>query len=226
MKMRVMAFVLALMANVAVAQRPVTIAVPNQTAPVHGDLYGSGNRGIVLAHGGRFNKESWKDQAKIFTDAGFSVLAIDFRGDTVNPDGTPSAEGSTEDNTADVLAAVRYLHAIGINTVSAIGASLGGDAVGEADVQSKPGEIDRVVFLASSGADEPEKLKGRKLYIVARGDANSDGPRINSIQAHYARAPEPKKLVVVEGTAHAQYLFATSKGPKVMSEILRFVSAR
>lgn len=219
-------FACALLPAIALAQRPVTITVPDKSAPVHGDLYGSSSRGLVLAHGGRFNKESWKDQATVFANAGFTVLAIDFRGDTVNKDGTPSAEGSDADNAADVLAAERYLHSLGIKSVSAIGGSLGGDAVGEADAQANKGEFDRVVFLASNGGDHPEKLTGRKLYIVASDDKSGDGLRLPGIRAHYARAPKPKKLVIVEGKAHAQYLFATSEGPKVMKEILEFVSAR
>jgi hypothetical protein len=28
------------------------------------DLYGKGDRAVVLAHGGRFNKESWREQAR------------------------------------------------------------------------------------------------------------------------------------------------------------------
>ena len=44
------------------------------------DLYGEGERGVVLAHGGRFNKESWGPQARTLESAGFRVLAIDFRG--------------------------------------------------------------------------------------------------------------------------------------------------
>jgi pimeloyl-ACP methyl ester carboxylesterase len=216
----------ALLSAITFAQRPVTIAVPNQSAPVQGDLYGSGTRGLVLAHGGRFNKESWKDQAAVFATAGFTVLAINFRGDRLNPDGTPSAEGSDADNAADVLASVRYLHALGLQSVSAIGGSLGGDAVGEADAQAAPGEFDRVVFLASNGGDHPEKLMGPKLYIVARGDRSGDGLRLPGIRAHYTRAPEPKKLVIVKGTAHAQYLFATSEGPKVLNDVLQFLLVR
>lgn len=226
MKLAYLALACTLMPGMAGAQRPVTISVPGKSAPVHGDLYGSASRGLVLAHGGRFNKESWKDQAKVFVDAGFTVLAIDFRGDTVNRDGTPSAEGTDAENAADVLAAVRYLHTLGMKSVSAIGASLGGDAMGEADAQAQPGEFDRIVFLASNGGDHPRELTGRKLYIVARGDANSDGPRIYAIRAHYERASEPKKLIVVGGSAHAQYLFKTREGPRVMREILEFISAR
>jgi dienelactone hydrolase len=205
------------------AQKPVTIVVPGAGIPVHGDLYGSGPRGLVLAHGGRFNKESWAPQAKQFAQAGFTVLAINFRGDTVNKDGSPSAEGSDADNGADVLASVRYLHSLGFKSVSAVGASLGGDAVGEADAVANPDEFDRVVFLGSEGGDHPEKLTGRKLYIVARGDTSGEGLRLPGIEDHFARASQPKKLVVVEGTAHAQFLFATDEGPRVMKEISEFL---
>jgi len=226
MNARSITLLLALVAGAAFAQRPVTIAVPNQSEPVHGDLYGDGNRGLVLAHGGRFNKESWKDQAQIFAQTGFTVLAINFRGDTVNMDGRPSANGSDADNAADVLASARYLHALGMQSVSAIGASLGGDAVGEADAQSQPGEFDRVVFLASDGGDHPEKLTGRKLYIVARHDTSGEGLRLPAIRGHFARAPEPKKLVIVKGAAHAQYLFGTREGPAVIAAIVSFLSAK
>ena len=31
---------------------------------IHADLYGEGDRAAVLAHGGRFDKESWEPQAR------------------------------------------------------------------------------------------------------------------------------------------------------------------
>jgi dipeptidyl aminopeptidase/acylaminoacyl peptidase len=43
---------------------------------VHADLYGRGDRAVVLVHGGRFNKESWAKQARALTEAGFRVAAI------------------------------------------------------------------------------------------------------------------------------------------------------
>jgi dienelactone hydrolase len=193
---------------------------------VQGDLYGKGERGLVLAHGGRFNKESWKKQADVFAKSGFLVLSVRFRGDKVNPDGSPSAEGSGPDNTADVIAAVSYLHRIGAKTVSAVGGSLGGDAVGEASAAMPAGSIDRIVLLASSGGDSPDKLKGRKLFIVARDDSNGAGPRLPGISEHYETAPQPKKLVVLEGSAHAQFLFGTEGGPRLMKELLEFLLKR
>jgi dienelactone hydrolase len=206
-------------------QRLVTFPLQGKPVEIQADLYGSGTRGVVLAHGGRFHKESWKKQAQALADAGFLVLAVRFRGDAFNPDGSPDSSGSTADNAADVLAAVSYLHRSGAKTVSAVGASLGGDAVGEADAQSKPGNIARIVLLGSSGGDHPEKLSGRKLFIVARDDRSGSGLRLPEISSNYERAPQPKKLVILKGSAHAQYLFDTDQGPRLLSEILRFLSA-
>ena len=56
-----------------------------------------------------------------------------------------------------------YLHRIGATSISAIGGSLGGDAVGNAEAQSPGVLFDKMVFLGSEGGDNPEKLKGRKL---------------------------------------------------------------
>jgi pimeloyl-ACP methyl ester carboxylesterase len=214
-----------LFTGMVAAQRPVVIPMAGHEQ-IQGDLYGAGSRAIVLAHGGRFNKESWAPQARVLADAGFTVLAINFRGDRLNPDGSPSAEGSDADNAADVVAAVRYLRANGAKTVFAIGGSLGGDAVGNADVLLNPGEMERVVFLGCEGGDHPEQLNGRKLYIVARNDTSGSGLRLPGIQDHFARAPQPKKLVIVDGSAHAQYLFGSDQGPQVMHEILAFLSAK
>lgn len=214
----------ALLVSPAISQQTITITLPDGRASIQADIYGNGARGIVLAHGGRFGKESWAPQAQVLAQKGFTVLAVQFRGDKKNPDGSTSGEGPDEDNAADVLAAVRYLHSKGIQYVSAIGGSLGGDAVGDADAQSNAGEFERVVFLGSEGGSHPEKLTGRKLYLVARDDTSGDGPRLPGIRAHYAKAPQPKKLVIVEGSAHAQYLFGTDEGPRVLNEIVKFIT--
>jgi dienelactone hydrolase len=191
---------------------------------IHGDLYGTGRHGVVLAHGGRFDKASWAEQAYALMKAGFRVLAIDLRGY-----GQSRGPGWEDIFTAplhlDVLAAVRYLRKEGARSVSVVGGSLGGGAAGDAAVDAAPGEIDRVVLLAASISRPPEKLKGRKLFIIARDDASGDGPRLPRIRAQYEKTPEPKQLVILEGDAHAQYLFATDQGARLTREVLRFLSA-
>ena len=192
---------------------------------IHADLYGTGDRCVVLAHGGRFEKGSWEKQARGLVKAGFRVLAIDLRGFGLSKEGPQSAR-SDFGSPLDVLAAVRYLHENGAKTVSVVGASMGGDAAEGAVGEAKPGEIDRVVLLAHGAYGPPEKLKGRKLFIVSRDDLGSgDKPRLAKIRAQYKKAPDPKELVILEGSAHAQFIFQTDQGERLMHEILRFLSA-
>ena len=179
----------------------------------------------MLAHGGRFNKESWREQANALVSAGFRVLAIDFRGY-----GCSTGPGLTDFHGApyekDVLAAVRYLKANGAKAVSVVGGSFGGDAAADASIKSAPGEIDRVVLLGAAANLPANQLKSRALFIVARDDSNGAGPRLPDIRAQYEKAPRPKELIVLDGSAHAQYLFQTDQSARVMREILRFLSAQ
>ena len=124
----------------------------------------------------------------------------------------------------DVLAAVRYLKTQGAKTVSVVGGSFGAGAAGDASIKSAPGEIDRIVFLVAAPNLPAEKLKSRSLFITARDDANAAGPRLPGIRAQFERAPEPKELLVLDGSAHAQFLFQTDQSARVMKEIVRFLS--
>lgn len=208
------------------AQTPISIQAADGGVVV-ADVYGSGARGVVLAHGGRFDRTSWKEQAKKLAAAGFRVVAIDFRAAVEARAGreTPCLYDETC-LAKDVLAAVRYLHQAGAKTVAVVGASLGGGAAAQASVEAPVGEIDRVVLLAHMPIAAPEKIKGRKLFLVARHDIGSgDVPRLPGIQAQYKRAAEPKELVVLDGSAHAQFLFQTAEGARLMREILRFLTA-
>jgi len=191
---------------------------------IYADIYGSGDRGVILAHGGRFNKESWEKQARELATAGFRVLALDFRGY-----GRSKGPGFSDPMGAplhfDVLAAVHYLRKNGAKTVSVVGGSMGGGAAADALIRAEPGEIDRLVLLGATPNGSPEKLTGRKLFIVARDDESGDGPRLPGIRAQYEKTPDPKELIILDGSAHAQFLFQTNQAERVMREILRFLSA-
>lgn len=191
---------------------------------LEGDLYGSGPRGVVLAHGGRFNKESWSSQAQELARAGFRVLAINFRG-YGKSQGPGQADIFSAPLHLDVLAAAEYLRSRGASSVSAVGGSLGGGAIAAAVIAS-PRTFDRIVLLGATPDGPAEKLTGPKLYITTRDDASGDGPRLPGLQAHFAKAPEPKELILLDGSAHAQFMFQTEHAPRVMTEILRFLAAR
>lgn len=210
------------LAGLALAQEHVSFPAQDGWI-IHADLYGKGDRGVVLAHGGRFTKESWNKQAETLVNAGFRVLAIDLRGYGSSKDGPPSLNPGFG-SPLDVLAAVRYLRKTGAKSVSVVGGSMGGSAAADASIESEPGEIDRVVLLAASASGPPEKLKGRKLFIVSRDDANADGPRLPRIRAQYEKSPDPKELIILDGSAHAQFIFGTDQGERLMKEILRFLT--
>ncbi len=203
---------------------PEHVSFPTEDGGVvHADMYGTGDRGVVLAHGGQFNKETWETQAQALARAGFRALAIDFRGRGQSKGGPQIT--SQDDVRFDVLAAVRYLHEIGAETVSVVGGSFGGWAAAQAAVEAKEGEIDRIVLLAASAIDEPERIKGRKLFITTRDDFRGGGVlRLPEIRDQFERAPDPKQLVILEGAAHAQHIFETDQGERLMDEILRFLS--
>jgi pimeloyl-ACP methyl ester carboxylesterase len=179
------------------------------------DVYGTGARGVVLAHGGRFNRHGWKRQANALAAAGFRVVAFDFR-KTCGYDAVCLAK--------DVLAAVGHLRGTGATTVAVVGASLGGGAAAQAAIDTPPGTIDRVVLLAHMTIDAPERLRVPALFILARDDASGSGPRLPGIREQFEKALGPKELVVLEGNAHAQFVFDTPQGDRLMREILRFVS--
>jgi pimeloyl-ACP methyl ester carboxylesterase len=210
----------------AAASAQTTVSFPTADGGlVYADVYGEGDRAVVLAHGGQFNKESWKKQAEALVAAKFRVLALDLRGY-----GKSRGPGDSDPMDAplyqDVLAAVRYLRKQGAKSVSIVGASMGGWAAGDASIASQPGEIDRLVFLGSAPGGPANKLKSPSLFIVARDDASGDGPRLPGIREQYQKAPEPKELIILDGSAHAQFLFQTDQADRVMREILRFLSAK
>jgi pimeloyl-ACP methyl ester carboxylesterase len=191
---------------------------------IQADLYGKGDRGVVLAHGGRFTKESWQPQAQQLARAGFHVLAFDFRG-FGQSHGPGDSDMFTAPMQLDVLAAVRYLRKNGAKTVAIVGGSFGGSAAADASITAQPGEINGLVLLAADWNGPAERIKVPLLVIVARDDANDEGLRLPRIRAWFDKAPQPKKLLVLDGSAHAQFLFQTDQSDRLVREVLQFLSA-
>jgi pimeloyl-ACP methyl ester carboxylesterase len=212
-----------LVASLAAAQEPVSFPTADGGV-VHAQAYGSGDRAVVLAHGGRFDKESWAPQARALAAAGLRVVAIDFRGYGVSRGGGALAEGD-DGRRFDVLAAVRWLRAHGATSVAVVGGSMGGVAAAEAAIEA-PGEIDRLVLLAHGSVEHPARLGGRKLFVVCRDDLTFEGrPRLVRIREQFELAPEPKQLLVLECAEHAQYIFPTALGDALLATIEEFLLA-
>jgi pimeloyl-ACP methyl ester carboxylesterase len=188
--------------------------------PVSGYAYGRGERGVILVPGGNGVGSTWHPQARRLARAGFRVIAIDYRGF-----GRSHQLAAEYDKVhLDVLGAARQLRREGARSVYAIGASSGAGYVGGAAIQV-PRLIDGAVLLAG-GIGTPDKLGGRKLFIIAEGDLGGDRkPRLEAIRKQYEAANEPKQLVVLPGAGHAQLIFLTTESDRLLDEIMRFLTA-
>jgi hypothetical protein len=70
-------------------------------------------------------------------------------------------------------------------------------------------------------------MKGGKLLIVSRVDlCPDDKPRLVKICDQYGKAPKPKELAILNSSAHAQFIFQTDQGERLMQNILNFLLAR
>jgi alpha-beta hydrolase superfamily lysophospholipase len=209
------ATVLAVVTALGAGPQPQTVTLTaSDGGRIAADEYGRGADAVVLAHGAAFNKESWKPQAELLASKGHRVLAINFRGYGASTSGTDGKALYL-----DVLAAVRYLHDTGATTVSVVGASMGGGASGRAAVSARPGEIDRLLLLSPVSIEKPEDMKaGRFLYIASR-----DEPMAPGIQKQFDRAPQPKRIELLDGSGHAQNIFKTSQADRLTALIVGFL---
>ena len=116
----------------------------------------------------------------------------------------------------DILAAIRYLREAGSQTVSVLGASMGGTAAARAAMDTAPGEIDRLILLAPGPLEKAGLIKaGHTLFVVAKGDR-----LLPAVEQSFANAPEPKRLEILEGSAHAQHIFKTEQGAQLTRILL------
>jgi dienelactone hydrolase len=169
----------------------------------------------VPAHGASFDKASWAPFASWLAGRGHQVLAIDFRGY-----GRSTAGADSQALFEDVLAAVSYLHGRGVTRIAVLGASMGGGAVAEAAVRAVAGEIDRVILLSPVPIPDPEHLRGPALFVTSQNE-----PMVAHVTEQYQRAPEPKQLVLLPGTAHAQHIFATDQAERLRTTVAVFLDA-
>jgi alpha-beta hydrolase superfamily lysophospholipase len=98
---------------------------------------------------------------------------------------------------------------------------MGAMAAARAAVDARPGEIDRLVLLSPPDVATPERLHGRLLFV-----ASADEPLAERVRQAYERAPEPKRLVLIPGSAHAQYIFATDQADRLRTTIIDFLAEK
>jgi alpha-beta hydrolase superfamily lysophospholipase len=78
-----------------------------------------------------------------------------------------------------------------------------------------------VILLSPAPITDPEHLGVPVLFI-----ASQDEPMVARVTEQYRRAPEPKRLVLLPGSAHAQHIFATAPAEHLRTTIAGFLEAR
>lgn len=159
--------------------------------------------GVVLCHphplyGGEMHNTIVSALADTFQQAGIATLRFNFRG--VGRSGGEHGGGETE--VEDVKAAVTYLLSRqAVSTVVVAGYSFGsmvGLRAGAADPR-----VHKLIGVALPvGFGDPSFLLSvTKPKLLISGDHDNYSP-IPSLQSLFAKLPEPKALVTVEGADH------------------------
>ena len=160
----------------------------------------SGEQGVVLSHGAVYDAESWEAQGRALADNGVVALAV-------------------EDTSGEsVRAAMDYLeNERGAESVALVGASAGSSAVLEAARERADGVSDLILLSATGETSDLGAYP--KLFVASEGEGLE-----NSLQEMAAEAPgDRNEVLILPGSAHAQAIFTTEEGDRLLQAILQRV---
>ena len=211
--MRSFLLILCVCFSLNLSAKEVSFTTDDQ-ATIYAEYQKRGSHAVLLAHGAIFNKESWGKFEQDLLGQDYTVLAIDFRGY-----GKSTLGNQSHALYKDILAGVQFLKAQqGISKITVLGASMGGAAAAKASVYSEPGSIDQLILLSPASIYQPEKLKGNLLFI-----ASEDELLVKGLRSAFEKAPKPKTLKLISGSAHAQHIFKTAQAEMLTKIIIDFM---
>ena len=161
-------------------------------------VWGEGDYGVVMAHGAAYDAASWEEQARRISGEGMIALAVE--------DTSPQ----------NLLAAVEYLQEErGAKGVALLGASAGGsDALQTA--RENPRVVDQLILLSVTGKASGLG-EGPKLFVASEGEGMA-----GEVRRMAEEAPgDWNEALVLPGDAHAQAIFETEEGERLMQAILK-----
>ncbi|CAN5290851.1 hypothetical protein BH24ACT19_BH24ACT19_17620 [soil metagenome] len=166
-------------------------------------VWGEGDYGVVMAHGAAYDAASWEEQAQEIAGSGIVALA---------------PEDTSPEN---LLASIEYLkEERGARGVALMGASAGGSAVLRA-TSEEPGAADQLILLSATGdvtglGEEP------KLFVASEGEGMAEEVRRMAEEA----PGDQNEALILPGDAHAQAIFRTGEGDRLMQTILERLEER
>ena len=184
----------------AVAQETITLTIRDVLERPALYFPAPSNQATVLVHQSGWSADSWAPLAKRLQHQNISSVSLMF--------------ASSE----DVLAAVQYLHDAGSEEITLIGASIGGGASMQALRRNSEDVIDNIILLGTSEGDTSEATATPKLFVVSEHDFFA-----GRTHASYAKASEPKRLIVYPGSAHGQEMLDSPYAEQLIAEILAVI---
>lgn len=186
---------------------------------LEGTVFGSGDKGVVLAHMRGSNQTSWAPYARELTRDGYLVLTFNFRG-------YGRSEGSRQSALLgrDVVAAATFLREKrGIEKPALVGASMGGTA---ALVAAQDNDISGVVTLSApanfEGLDALSvvgSLTMPKLLLAS----NEDEAASTSAEELYKAASPPRQIEILAGSTHGTDMLSGREGKQAKRLIQTFL---
>lgn len=161
-------------------------------------VWGEGDYAVVMAHGASYDAASWEEQAQRIAGKGMVALA---------------PENTSPEN---LLASIEYLNREhGAQGVTLMGGSAGGSAVLRAAEQS-PQAADQLIILSASG-DVTGLGPEPKLFVASE----EEGGFAEEARRMAREAPgDHNEAFILPGDAHAQAIFQTEQGDRLMQAIL------
>jgi pimeloyl-ACP methyl ester carboxylesterase len=160
-------------------------------------VWGEGDRGVVLAHGAAYDAASWEAQGKTLGENAVVALGVE------------------DVSLGSLRLAVDYLkEEYDVESVALIGASAGAGPVLQV-AEEDPEEISQIILL--SGIGEVSGLgEYPKLFVASEGEEVSEQVRQMAEEAPGDR----NEALILPGSAHAQAIFRTEEGDRLMQAIL------
>jgi pimeloyl-ACP methyl ester carboxylesterase len=161
-------------------------------------VWGEGDYGVVMAHGASYDAASWEEQGQRIAENGMMALAPE--------DTSPES----------LLASIGYLkEERGVRGVALMGGSAGGSAVLRA-AKENPEAANQLIVLSAAGEVSglgPEP----KLFVASEGE----GGFAEEARRMAREAPgDQNEALILPGDAHAQAIFQTEEGDRLMRAIL------
>lgn len=160
-------------------------------------VWGEGDQGVVLLHGSAYDAASWESQGQTLGENGVVAVAVE--------DLSPGS----------LRFAIDYLkEEYGIESAALIGASAGARPVLQVAGEA-PEKVSQIILISGTG-DVSGLGEYPKLFVASEGEGIAEEARRMADEA----PGDKNEALLLPGDAHAQAIFQTEEGDRLMQTIL------